>query len=142
MSKENVEQIRAFNRFFVRSIGILENTILNSGYSLTEAHILNLVNANIDSTATSLNKELNLDEGYLSRVIKKLISKDLITKKQSEFDKRVFVVNATNKGKREYQKLDNLSSDMVKSNISHLSQNEQLELIELLKRVEILMRKE
>jgi DNA-binding MarR family transcriptional regulator len=142
MSKKNVDEVRSFNRFFVRTIGVLDNTILNSGYSLTEAHILNLVNSNIDSTATTINKELNLDEGYLSRVIKKLVSKGLITKKQSEFDKRVFVVNSTNKGKIEYQKLDNLSSDMVKSNIKHLNQNEQLELIDLLKRVEILMRKE
>jgi DNA-binding MarR family transcriptional regulator len=126
----------------VRTIGLLENTILNSGYSLTEAHILNEVSSQPDSTATSINKELKLDEGYLSRVIKSLISKSLITKKQSLTDKRVFVINPTDKGKSEYQKLDILSSQMVISNIDHLNQVEQLELVDLLDRVQLLLKKQ
>ena len=74
MDEKIVHQIRNFNRNYVRTIGLLENTILNSGYSLTEAHILNEVISQPDSTATIINKELKLDEGYLSRVIKRLIS--------------------------------------------------------------------
>jgi DNA-binding MarR family transcriptional regulator len=108
---------------------------------LTEAHILNEVNSKQDSTATSINKELKVDEGYLSRVIKGLISKSLIIKKQSLTDKRIFVINITDKGKSEYQKLDKLSSKMVKSNISHLSQDKQIELADLLGKVKTLLKK-
>ncbi len=139
MKQNTVNQIRAFNRYYVRTIGLLKNSILNSGYSLTEAHVLNFINSNKDCTATSINKELNLDEGYLSRVIKKLISKKLITKTQSPLDKRVFVINATDKGENEYKKLDSLSSEMVESNIKHLNQKEQLELVALLNRVKGLL---
>lgn len=141
MDKKIVNRIRTFNRYYVRTIGLLEKTILNSGYSLTEAHILNVVTSQEDSTATSINKELKLDEGYLSRVIKALISKSLITKKQSPSDKRVFIINPTDKGKSEYKKLDNLSSDMVKSNVAHLSQDDQLELADLLDRAKKLLKK-
>jgi DNA-binding MarR family transcriptional regulator len=142
MDEQIINKIRSFNRNYVRTIGLLENTILNSGYSLTEAHILNEVSSQPDSTATSINKELKLDEGYLSRVIKSLISKSLITKKQSLTDKRVFVINPTDKGKSEYQKLDILSSQMVISNIDHLNQVEQLELVDLLDRVQLLLKKQ
>jgi DNA-binding MarR family transcriptional regulator len=141
MDEKIIHKIRSFNRNYVRTIGLLENTILNSGYSLTEAHILTEVYSQPDSTATSINKELKLDEGYLSRVIKRLISKSLISKKQSPTDKRVFVINPTDKGKSEYQKLDILSSKMVTSNIAHLSQEEQLELVDLLERVQSLLKK-
>jgi len=142
MDEKIVHQIRNFNRNYVRTIGLLENTILNSGYSLTEAHILNEVISQPDSTATIINKELKLDEGYLSRVIKRLISKSLITKKQSPTDKRVYVINPTDKGKTEYQKLDILSSKMVINNIDHLKQEEQLELVALLDRVQLLLKKQ
>ena len=142
MDEKIVHQIRSFNRNYVRTIGLLENTILNTGYSLTEAHILNEVTSQPNSTATSINKELKLDEGYLSRVIKRLISKSLITKKQSLTDKRVYVINPTDKGKTEYQKLDILSSKMVIANIDHLKQEEQLELVALLDRVQLLLKKQ
>ncbi|WP_367768882.1 MarR family winged helix-turn-helix transcriptional regulator [Flavobacterium sp. WC2421] len=142
MDEKIVHQIRSFNRNYVRTIGLLENTILNTGYSLTEAHILNEVTSQPNSTATSINKELKLDEGYLSRVIKRLISKSLITKKQSLTDKRVYVINPTDKGKTEYQKLDILSSQMVIANIDHLKQEEQLELVALLDRVQLLLKKQ
>lgn len=142
MSQEIISRIRAFNRYYVRIIGLLENSILNSGYSLTEAHILNVVNSQPDSTATSINKELNLDEGYLSRVIKKLITKSLIKKEQSSLDKRVFVINLTDKGEREYQKLDKLSSKLVESNIAHLNREEKLELADLMDRAMVMLKKD
>ncbi len=142
MDEKVVKEIRAFNRSYVRTIGLLQNSILNSGYSLTEAHILNEVNSKQDSTATSINQELKLDEGYLSRVIKKLISKSLIIKEQSLTDKRVFVINPTDKGINEYQKLDKLASKMVKNNMEHLSHIQQIELADLLGKVKALLKKE
>ena len=66
----------------------------------------------------------------------------MITKKQSPTDKRVYVINPTDKGKTEYQKLDILSSKMVINNIDHLKQEEQLELVALLDRVQLLLKKQ
>jgi len=141
MENEIISKIRAFNRYYVRVIGLLENTFLNSGYSLTDAHILSVIKSQKDSTATSINKELNLDEGYLSRLIKKLTSKSLITKKQSLADKRIFVINLTEKGLIEYNKMDKLSSELVKTNIEHLDLNQRLELANLMEKVKLILKK-
>ncbi|MAO36549.1 MAG: GCN5 family acetyltransferase, partial [Zunongwangia sp.] len=64
---EIIHSIRKFNRNYVRSIGLLEKSFLNTGYSLTESHILYIVKEQGKTTATEINKVLNLDEGYLSR---------------------------------------------------------------------------
>ncbi len=141
MNQEIINRIRAFNRYYVRIIGLLENSILNSGYSLVEAHILSTVYAQPNTTATHLNKELNLDEGYLSRVIKKMLRETLITKEQSTLDKRVYTINLTPKGKAQYQKLDRLSTELVASYIAHLNQDEKIELADLMDRAKFLLTK-
>lgn len=125
---EIIHSIRKFNRNYVRSIGLLEKSFLNTGYSLTESHILYIVKEQGKTTATEINKVLNLDEGYLSRIIKKLISNSILTKEKSKDDKRVFKISLTEKGIKEQQKLDDLSSDSVAGIISHLSLPEQEEL--------------
>ncbi len=125
---EIIKRIRKFNRSYVRSIGLLEKTFLNTDYSLTESQVIFLVKEQGKTTATAINKVLKLDEGYLSRIIKKLISNSLLTKEQSKTDKRCYEIMLTTIGIREQQKLDELSSDSIQTIISHLSESEQLEL--------------
>lgn len=125
---EIIHSIRKFNRNYVRSIGLLEKTFLNTGYSLTESHILYIVKEEGKTTATDINKVLHLDEGYLSRIIKKLISNSILIKEKSQADKRVFKISLTEKGIKEQQKLDELSSCSIAGIISHLSQGQQEEL--------------
>lgn len=139
MDNEIVNRIRDFNRYYVRVIGLLDSSILNTGYSLTEAHVLNILYTHPGSTATFINKELNLDEGYLSRVIKKLIKKSLIIKEQSLLDKRAFMMNLSDKGKSEYLKLDYQSSSLVQTTIKHLSTDEKSELANLLDKAKLLL---
>ena len=127
-------KIRDFNRKYVRSIGLLEKTVLNSDYSLTEGHILHIVSEQEKTTATEINKKLKLDEGYLSRIIKKLISNSLLSKKQSTSDKRIFEIMLTEKGQIEYDKIDRLSSDSIRLIIEDLNQSEKLELAGLFER--------
>lgn len=140
--EEIIDKIRAFNRNYVRSIGLLERTVLNSNYSLTESHILHLINAHKKTTATQINKTLKLDEGYLSRVIKKLISKSLLTKEQSSSDKRIFEIKLTEKGQKEYQKIDKLSSESIRAITADLNPSEKLELASLFDRAMDLLYKE
>jgi len=132
---EIIHTIRAFNRNYVRSIGLLEKTMLNSDYSLTESQILFIVNEQKKTTATQINKLLKLDEGYLSRIIKKLISKSLLTKEQSPVDKRCFEIKLTTKGLKEQEKLDQLSTESVRAVISTLSASDQTELAHLFKKI-------
>ncbi|WP_040459721.1 MarR family winged helix-turn-helix transcriptional regulator [Galbibacter marinus] len=132
---EIIHTIRAFNRNYVRSIGLLEKTMLNSDYSLTESQILFIVHQQKKTTATDINKILNLDEGYLSRIIKKLISKSLLTKKQSPVDKRCYEIMMTKKGIKVQEKLDQLSTESVRRVISTLAVEDRTELALLFNRI-------
>lgn len=140
--EEIIDKIRAFNRNYVRSIGLLERTVLNSNYSLTESHILHLINSHEKTTATQINKTLKLDEGYLSRVIKKLISKSLLIKEQSSSDKRIFEIKLSEKGQKEFQKIDKLSSESIRAITADLSPSEKLELASLFDRAMTLLYKD
>lgn len=139
---EIIHTIRTFNRNYVRSIGLLEKTMLNSDYSLTESQILFIVHQQKKTTATDINKILNLDEGYLSRIIKKLISKSLLTKEQSPVDKRSFEIMMTSKGIKEQEKLDLLSTKSVQEVISTLSDEDKTELALLFKRIMTMLYKD
>src|SRR5690606_33034894 len=131
---EIIHTIRAFNRNYVRSIGLLQKTMLNSDYSLTESQILFIVHEQKTTTATEINKILKLDEGYLSRINKKLISKSLLTKEQSPIDKRCYEIKMTDRGIEEQQKLDDLSTASVRILISSLPSSDKIELAHLFKR--------
>src|SRR5690606_22538193 len=139
---EIIHTIRTFNRNYVRSIGLLEKTMLNSDYSLTESQILFIVHQQKKTTATDINKILNLDEGYLSRIIKKLISKSLLTKEQSPVDKRSFEIMMTSKGIKEQEKLDLLATKSVQEVISTLSDEDKTELALLFKRIMTMLYKD
>ena len=141
MEKAIVRQIREFNRFFVRSTGLLDRYIVSSGYSLTEAHILNLIYENESTTATEINSILKLDEGYLSRTITKLVKLTLITKEQSMKDKRAYTLSLTKLGINEYLKIDSYSSDAVIAKFSHLSTEDQLRLVSCLQEVKGIVNK-
>lgn len=136
---EVIHTIRKFNRNYVRSIGLLDKNLLNTAYSLTESQILFIVNQHKKTTATDINKILKLDEGYLSRIIKKLISKSLLTKEQSSTDKRYFEIRLTKKGHEEQQKLDQLSTASVRTVISSLNASDKTELANLFNRIMVLL---
>ncbi len=76
-----VSSIRAFNRFFTRQIGLLRESLLHSSFSLTECRILFELSNKDSLTASDLCNELGLDAGYLSRILSKLTSQNLIKKK-------------------------------------------------------------
>ena len=109
--------------------------MLNSDYSLTESQILFIVNEHKITTATEINKILKLDEGYLSRIIKRLISKSLLTKQQSPIDKRCYEIKMTDKGLKEQKKLDDLSTESVRAVIASLPSSDKIELAHLFKKI-------
>ena len=68
---EQVELIRTFNRFYTKQIGLLDEGLLNSKYTLTEVRVLYELGHVDGLTATDIKKQLELDSGYLSRLLKK-----------------------------------------------------------------------
>lgn len=134
-----IKKIRAFNRFYTNILGLVDRHILDSPYSLTEARILFEIFHNPNCSARKINNLLRVDEGYLSRTIDKLIKQDLITKKQSRNDKRVFILSLSKKGEDEFLKLNKASEVSIASMIDHLAPDEVDEIESSMHRIEELL---
>lgn len=107
MNIEYIERLRSFNRFYTSVIGLLDRQYLDSGFSLTEVRVLyELAQSAGDMTATALIQLLNLDKGYLSRILRTFEKKKLIIKKQSATDKRAFFLQLSPQGDKIFTGLD------------------------------------
>lgn len=88
MNKQTISDIRKFNRFYTNIIGLLDQHILESPFSLTEARILLEIYLTKECTASKLMAQLKVDKGYLSRILAKLAEENLIQKEKSLQDNR------------------------------------------------------
>ena len=83
-----VTAVRRFNRFYTRQIGVLRKTYLDSPYSLGEMRVLYEL-AHADAlTASDIARILDLDAGYLSRLLRNFEKRGLISRKTSDRDAR------------------------------------------------------
>jgi DNA-binding MarR family transcriptional regulator len=111
MKADHISNIRAFNRYYTRVLGLLDKYILNSQYTLTEVRILYELANHENLTASDLIETLHVDKGYLSRIILDLRLKKLVQSKRSDRDARSLVLSLTKIGRREFRIL-NKSSDL------------------------------
>jgi DNA-binding MarR family transcriptional regulator/N-acetylglutamate synthase-like GNAT family acetyltransferase len=108
-----IEAVRRFNRFYTRQIGVLREKLYQSPFSLTEVRVLYEL-ANRDSaTATELCRELGLDPGYLSRMLRGFEKRDWITRTASREDARHHFLKLTAKGRGAFAPLNARSADEV-----------------------------
>lgn len=136
-----VSEVRSFNRFITRHIGVLEEGLLKSPYSLTEARIIfELANAD-NLTATDLSDELGIDNGYLSRILSKLEEKELIEKVRSEKDGRHRFLRLTRQGQAEFALLDERSRREVTGILEGISAEDQRRLLGAMKIIEQTLKK-
>jgi DNA-binding MarR family transcriptional regulator/GNAT superfamily N-acetyltransferase len=136
---DRVEQVRRFNRFYTRHIGLLNEGLLDSAYSLTEVRVLYELAHNGPMTAAALGQDLGLDPGYLSRILKKFEGRDLLQKSRSEDDRRQIFLSLTDAGRASFAPLNQASADQIGAMLSKLSNAEQERLVEAMSVVERLI---
>ena len=66
---DQIDRLRAFNRFYTRRLGLLDRSYLGSGLTMTEVRVLYELRHHPGQTARALARGLGLDEGYLSRCL-------------------------------------------------------------------------
>lgn len=124
MEQAQIDDIRAFNRFYAKVIGLLDKTYLNSAYSLAEVRVLREIAVNPDCTANDILTVLGLDKGYLSRILKSFEKKKMIIKTRSTTDKRTILLALTELGKKEFTILDDKANLQVGEAFAAISDSE------------------
>ena len=110
---DQVAAVRAFNRFYTNVIGLLHGMYLDMPYPLTEARLL-FEMARRDVTAvTDLRRTLDIDAGYLSRVLARFEADGLVTRRRSAADARRQDVALTEAGRDAAVELDARSASQI-----------------------------
>ncbi|MEX0923933.1 MAG: helix-turn-helix domain-containing GNAT family N-acetyltransferase [Rhodovibrionaceae bacterium] len=104
-----VAAMRDFTRFYSRQAGLLEEGLLKSEFSLTEARVLYELATQQGLTATGIGRDLGLDAGYLSRILKKFERRGLLQRALSRSDARQNVLELTDAGRAAFVPLNEAS---------------------------------
>jgi len=143
MSQQNsdgqISAVRAFNRFYTRKLGVLDQQLLKSPFSLSEARVLYELAHREDPAAKEIGIELGLDPGYLSRIIQNFEEKALITRKPLPSDRRQFRLSLTAKGRQAFARLNRSSHDDVGDMLGQLSPGERERLVQAMATIQRLL---
>lgn len=134
-----VAAVRRFNRFYTQKIGVLHQGLLGSPFSLTEGRVLYELAHRAKPTATELGRDLGLDAGYLSRVLKSFEKRGLVARAPSEQDGRQSFLSLTRRGRSTFAPLNTRSRDEVGALLSELPPGGQARLVEAMQTVEDLL---
>ena len=137
---DRVAAVRRFNRFYTQKIGVLDEGLLESRFSLTEVRVLYELAHRVEPTATDIGRDLTLDAGYLSRIIRRFAQQGLVEKRASSFDGRQSILRLTRKGTKEFGRVNASTNDQIGAFLSALSADDQGRLLEALGTVEALLR--
>jgi DNA-binding MarR family transcriptional regulator/N-acetylglutamate synthase-like GNAT family acetyltransferase len=121
--------IRAFNRFYTRKIGVM-NGSASSPFSLAEARVLYELAHREQPTATDIHRELGLDAGYVSRILREFERRKLVTRERSQTDERQKFLSLTAKGRRAFAPLDERSNRDVAAILEQLSPAARKQLVD------------
>ena len=101
-----VANVRGFNRFYTRAIGVLHERLGKGPFSLAEARVLFELAQPETTTAGELGKALGLDPGYLSRILRTFEERGLLDRKASKADGRQRLLRLTLEGRRAFAQID------------------------------------
>ncbi len=135
-----VEAVRRFNRFYTKQIGVLQERFLHSPFSLTEARIIYELAQHEKTTATELGRELGLDPGYLSRILRDFIKQGLINRKRSKSDGRRGVLTLSERGRETFGMLNSNSRNEIGRMLRGLSVTDQKNLVKAMQIIEALFK--
>lgn len=134
-----VEAVRRFNRFYTKQIGVLQEGLLKSPFSLAEARVVYELAHHEGTTATHLARELDLDPGYLSRILRRLQQRGLVGRRRSDEDGRQMLLSLTDEGQKAFSELNAASRHQIEGMLRELTPEEQHRLVQAMGTIESLL---
>jgi DNA-binding MarR family transcriptional regulator/GNAT superfamily N-acetyltransferase len=131
--------MRQFNRFYTKQMGVLHEGLLDSPFSLTEVRVLYELAHRSSPTASELTAELNLDAGYLSRILAAFEKKKLIRRSPSAADARQLHIDLTPQGRTVFLPLDERSTVEVAGMLEKIPPPAQENLLSAIQSIERLL---
>lgn len=128
ISPGRISAVREFNRVYTNLIGLLHGSYLDSPYSLTEARVLFELAHGTECEISALRSSLDIDAGYLSRILARLESDGLITREKSAADARRRIIALTGPGRQTFAELDQSSAAGIARLLGRLTEPQQRQL--------------
>lgn len=130
-----ITEIRGFNRFYTNILGLLDQYIIDSGYSLTEARILFEISKTDTCTANQLCSVLNIERSYMSKIINKFEKKQLITRCACNADNRNMEIRMTQEGMSVFHELNDRANQQIDKLIANINDTDCEKLINSIRTV-------
>lgn len=124
-----VTEIRGFNRFYTNILGLLDQHIIDSGYSLTEARILFEISKTDTCTANQLCSILNIERSYMSKIIHKFEKKQLIARQACHTDNRNMEIRLTQEGMSAFHELNDHANQQIENLLANINDTDCEKLI-------------
>jgi DNA-binding MarR family transcriptional regulator/GNAT superfamily N-acetyltransferase len=134
--QQSVAQVRGFNRFYTRQIGVLNEGFLQSPFSLTEVRVLFELSVRGTCSASDLRRELGIDAGYLSRILRSFHRRGLVRKQAAARDARRTELSLSSKGRSEFGRLEARQRSDVERMLGGLSPRSRKQLVDRMHSVE------
>jgi DNA-binding MarR family transcriptional regulator/GNAT superfamily N-acetyltransferase len=134
-----VAQVRRFNRFYTNLVGALDKGHLHSSFSLAETRVLYEIAHGDGPTATDLGRNLRLDPGYLSRMLRGFERRGLVQRAPSPTDGRRNHLQLTLKGRSTFDDLNVRASEAVADALAPLADRQRHELLDSMRTIESLL---
>jgi DNA-binding MarR family transcriptional regulator/GNAT superfamily N-acetyltransferase len=139
MANDRVAEVRRFNRFYTRQLGVLRKTYLDSPYSLGEARVLYEIANGGAPTASDIGRALDLDAGYLSRTLRNFEKRGLIERKASASDARQSHLALSACGRKSFAPLERRSQRDTAAMLAGLKPADEARLIAAMNTIEELL---
>lgn len=139
VAERQIAATRRFNRFYTHRIGVLDDGLVDSPYSLTEARVLYELAHRDAVTSVALGRELGIDAGYLSRILARFARQGLLTRTRSTSDARARPIALTARGRKAFAGLDRATERQIAGLLAPLTPAERRGLVGAMGRIERLL---
>jgi len=133
---QRIAAVRRFNRFYTKHLGVLRHDWLDSPFSLTEARVLYEIRQRDRATATDIGRDLGLDAGYMSRILRRFQKTGLIRKQISPEDGRQSFLSITARGRKAFEPLEQRTEQQVGAVLNRLPASAQQHLVTAMDAIE------